>query len=197
MATGRINKRTVDALKAGDRDQFLWDEELRGFGIKVTPLGVKSYLLQYRMGGREAATRRYTIGRHGSPWSPDSARDRAKVVLEQARSGKDPQLHERAQRRAAVDLAFDTYLERFLSQYGRAHWRDGTYASAASNLRRLVVPVLSKKPLPQIDRRDLTAVFDALPKGKPALPRTYFRTYAECLAGRQNAAISKGRLLRE
>jgi len=55
MATGRISKRTVDALKPGEQDNYLWDGgykgALSGFGVKVTPAGRKVYLVQYRLGG--------------------------------------------------------------------------------------------------------------------------------------------------
>jgi hypothetical protein len=67
MATGKITKRTLDALQANAVAGFLWDEDLKGFGLKVTTGGSASYVVQYRMGGREAKTRRYTIGSHGSP----------------------------------------------------------------------------------------------------------------------------------
>ena len=69
--TVKITKRTVDAAAHGERDLFLWDAEVKGFGLKVTPAGSKVYMLQYRMGGRDTPTRRYTIGKHGSPWTPD------------------------------------------------------------------------------------------------------------------------------
>ena len=64
MATGKISKRTVDLLKAGSRTELLWDTDLKGFGAKITPSGSLTYLIQFRMGGREAKTRRYTIGTH-------------------------------------------------------------------------------------------------------------------------------------
>ena len=67
MATGRIGKRAVDAMRSAGVAGFLWDEDIKGFGMKVTSSGAASYILQYRMGGRESKTRRYTIGGHGSP----------------------------------------------------------------------------------------------------------------------------------
>ncbi len=69
MATGKANKRTVDALKPSAGVAFLWDDDLKRFGAKITPAGVVAYIYQYRMGGREAKMRRYTIGAHGSPWT--------------------------------------------------------------------------------------------------------------------------------
>ena len=69
MATGRINKTAVDALFVAHGETFLWDNDLHGFGLKATAAGAKSYLIQYRIGGRGAKARRLTIGRHGSPWT--------------------------------------------------------------------------------------------------------------------------------
>ena len=62
----KITKRTVDAAQANGADQFLWDSDLKGFGLKVTPAGNKVYILQYRKGGRGTPTKRVTIGRHGA-----------------------------------------------------------------------------------------------------------------------------------
>jgi hypothetical protein len=55
MAKGRITKRAVDAAKARNKDSYLWDRELAGFGLKVTPAGSKVYLVQYELGGRKRA----------------------------------------------------------------------------------------------------------------------------------------------
>ena len=60
-----ITKRAVDAAMPSGKDAFLWDDKLKGFGLKVTPAGVKVYLCQYRTGGRGTPTKRVTIGRHG------------------------------------------------------------------------------------------------------------------------------------
>jgi hypothetical protein len=73
---GKITKRTVDAGRAGQSDQFLWDTDLKGFGLKITPAGSRVYILQYRRGGRGAPTKRVTIGRHGA-LTPEEARKQA------------------------------------------------------------------------------------------------------------------------
>ena len=78
----KITKRVVDAAAPGDRDTFLWDGELKGFGLKVTPAGRKVYIAQDRLPGR--STQRFTIGRHGSPWTPDGARAEAMSILRHA-----------------------------------------------------------------------------------------------------------------
>ncbi|WP_395223980.1 Arm DNA-binding domain-containing protein, partial [Salmonella sp. SAL00541] len=56
----------------------------------VTHTGVRSYLLQYRMGGRGHPSQTITIGRHGSPWTAEKAREQAADLLELVRKGVDP-----------------------------------------------------------------------------------------------------------
>lgn len=168
MATGRVTKRSVDTMRPAANDQFLWDDELGGFGLRVTSNGAKSYVLQYRMGGREAPARRFTIGRHGSPWTPDTARKEAQRLLMQVRQGTDPVEAGKERRRQAIDLAFDSYVEMFIERYLKPRWRK--WDLAASMLRREAIPVLGAKPLPAIRRADLTALWDRL-DDRPATKR--------------------------
>src|SRR5688500_5796152 len=123
MPRSRITKHTVDCVEPGAKDKFMWDEELRGFGVRVTPTGSRSYVLQYRMGGREAPARRYTIGRHGSPWTPQTARKEAERLLILVHQAIDPVQADHDRRRQAVDLAFDTYVELFIELYLKKRWK--------------------------------------------------------------------------
>src|SRR5260221_13910722 len=88
--TVRITKRVVDAAIPTGRDQWLWDGEVKGFGLKVTPTGQKIYVVQYRTGGRETTARRFTIGKHGSPWTPETARQEAIRIKAEVAQGGDP-----------------------------------------------------------------------------------------------------------
>ena len=83
----RITKRTVDQLSPSSRDAILWDGEVRGFGVRCRHSGAKHYVLKMRVGGRQ---RWLTIGRHGSPWTPDSARRDALRLLGLRAAGQDP-----------------------------------------------------------------------------------------------------------
>ena len=89
LASANITKRAVDAAKARRTDSYLWDRELPGFGLKVTPAGRKVYLVQYRLGGRKGRTRRVTIGQHGE-LTPTLARAEAKRLLGEIAAGRDP-----------------------------------------------------------------------------------------------------------
>ena len=173
MPTARISKRIVDALEPGPKDQLLWDSEVTGFGIKVTPRGGRTYLLQYRMGGRGSSTRRFTIGRHGN-WTPDEARAQARRLRQLVDMGIDPQEAERERQRQSVDLRFTTMLARFLDEYGKIKWSPATYFAGESNLRRYALPVLKQKGLHEVSRADVRAIRDAVPATKQGLRRSLF-----------------------
>ena len=62
MAKQKLNKSTVERLSPTDADYVVWDADLPGFGVRVKPSGVKSYVVQYR--NRQTGTsRRKTIRR--------------------------------------------------------------------------------------------------------------------------------------
>lgn len=170
MATGKITKRAVDSLQLAERDQFLWDEELKGFGLKLTPKGARSYVYQYRLGGREATVRRYTIGRHGSPWTPTTAREEALRLAHIVAQGIDPVARDLERRRAAVELAFAAYSGHFLKSCKGVGWR----RMVERTLRLHAVPVLGNKPIPGITRSDITSVLDRIPGNNAALRRNTF-----------------------
>lgn len=169
MATGRITKTAVDRATPGAVDRFLWDDEIKGFGLKVTPSGAKSYIIQYRTGGRGSPTRRYTMGRHGA-LTPHTAKTEAKRLLGLVSEGKDPASDKRDARTVSVDLSFPKFAERFLDQYVKPEW-PASYNFAEGVLRLHVTPRLKPLALPAIRRADVARVFDAMPSGKPALRR--------------------------
>lgn len=170
MATGRISKRTLDALLLAAVDGFLWDEDLRGFGLKTTSRGAASYVVQYRMGGREAKTRRYTIGTHGSPWTPATAREEASRILLLVAQGIDPVESDKQRRREAVDLAFSNYADRFAASCKGRGWKTLVARSFSLHIK----PRLRDKALPTIMRTDVVDVFDHMPAEQIANRRNVF-----------------------
>ena len=170
MATGKISKRTVDGLCSGTATTFLWDDDLKGFGVKVTAAGAVSYILQFRMGGRESNTRRYTIGSHGSPWTPVMARAEAERLSFLIAQGVDPAEADKQRRREAVDLAFSQYGDRFADSCKGTGWRRLVLRSLRLHLK----PVLASKPLPTITRADVVSVFDQMPPEQVANRRNVF-----------------------
>lgn len=109
-ASLKITKTVVDGLPVPDSGYtLLWDGVLRGFGVRVTANGVKSFILQYRISGR---SRRITLGRYGS-LTVEKARKWAITYLDLVDSGRDPVERKAKKETSYVSLreVFDAYLE--------------------------------------------------------------------------------------
>lgn len=171
MAKGRINKTNVDAQEPGTSELMLWDDRISGFGLKVTPAGAKSYLFQYRLGGRAGRTRRYSIGKHG-PITAEKARKEAERLSALVRQGIDPQQEKQDSGRRAVDLAFKSYVTRFVDDCLKVRWK-ASHKDGEALLKRYAIPVLGAKPLHEITRADIRAVLKPA-SGKVATARNLF-----------------------
>lgn len=171
MAQGRITKRSVEgiALPPVGKRAHLWDDTLKGFGVMVTPNGVRSYVVQYRMGGRESTTKTMTLGHHGSPLTADIARSAAADALEKVRCGVDPKAERELVRKRESqadllhrELAFSAYSEQFLVRH--ADGRLKTAKDIRSVFRRDLIPFFGEQSLALIVRSDVTRCLDHVSK---------------------------------
>ncbi len=169
MATGRISNRSVGAFKPSERVKLLWDSGLPGFGLKVTPAGGRTYLVQYRVGGRKGRTRRLTIGKHGT-LTPDQARQRAKHVLGEVAAGKDP-AEDRTRARQAKTVA--ELCELYLSK-GVAKKKAATVAKDRGRIELHVKPLIGRRRARDITQDDIERFMNAIAEsfGKGAASRT-------------------------
>jgi integrase len=158
MSNRPITLRTIDAIKpcpAGD--VYTWDPNLRGFGLRVTPKGVKSYVLQYRVTG--GPSRRKTIGIHGSPWTTQTARKEAERLLMIVRQGIDPVEAQREAKRKEKALNVAAYCDFFVDLYLQPHWPD-TWPEAMRTLENVVKPRWGKRSLLSLKRADMVKLMD-------------------------------------
>src|ERR1700730_1188270 len=158
---GKITKRSVDALKsaADGGEVVLWDTELRGFGVRVQRGGAKSYVLHYRAGtGRGAPLRKLTIGRHGSPWTPERARTEAKKLFGLIEDGADPAADKMARKEAPT---MSELAERFLTEHAEAKRKASTAAEYRRLLDNIILPPLGKRKVADIARADVTKLHHA------------------------------------
>jgi integrase len=136
----KLTKQIVDAAKA----PFTWDSELRGFGLRRSPAGVKSYILQYRTGGRGSQARRRTIGRHGV-LTPEEARTRARRWLAEVADGSDPAAFRDAKQKGlTVAELCDLYLRDGPAE--KPNKKASSWQTDTSNITRHIKPLLGRKP---------------------------------------------------
>src|SRR4029079_19190355 len=132
----------VDAAKARKTDSYLWDKDLHGFGLKVTPAGSKVYLVQYQLGGRKGRRRRVTIGRHGEV-TPTFARAEAKRLLGEIAAGRDPAS---ARDKAKADKSLALVLNQFVLEHVRPKLKASTAREYERTARLYIVPRLGRRP---------------------------------------------------
>jgi integrase len=154
--TLRITKRTVDQLSARNRDVVVWDAEVKGFGVRCRASGAKHYVLKMRVGGRQ---RWLTIGRHGSPWTPDNARSEAIRLLGLKAGGNDP-ASDRDRQRGAITIA--ELGSRFLTEYVAQHCKANTAYEYRRAVELFINPALGRHRISDVLRADVASLHHAL-----------------------------------
>jgi integrase len=157
----KVTKRVVDAAKAGVRVRIIWDEALKGFGLRVTPAGAKSYVVQYRVGrGRNAPSRRITIGRR----TPELARKEAQRLLGKVAAGSDPAEARKAEARGmTIAELCDLYLAE-----GVGHKKPSTIKNDRSRMEHHIRPLIGRLRLDKITRAEIERMQRDITTGKTA-----------------------------
>ena len=168
MAKAKITKRAVDAIdcKVGKAGSVrLWDTEIKGFGVRAYPTGRRVYVFKYAVDGRQGFV---TIGDHGDPYTPDSARERALELSFAVSKGEDPGAKRRAGKPSmTVSDLIDLYL--LEGPASRPNKRDSTWSSERSRLNRHVRPLLGSKPANKVQTDDVEIMQADVAAGKTAL----------------------------
>lgn len=152
----KLTKRTVETLKPGTGDVFAWDDELRGFGVRVKPSGVRTFIVQYR--NAHGRSKRLTIGQFGR-LTVDQARREARISLADVARGSDP-AEDRAGNRKAATLA--TFATRYLADHADTRMKPRSAAEDRRMLDRYVLPVLGARKIADIDRADVTRLHQGM-----------------------------------
>jgi Arm DNA-binding domain len=76
----------VESTAPSASDVFAWDNELRGFGMRVKPSGLRSYIVQYR--NAHGRSKRMTIGGHAR-LTAEETRKHARQILAEVEKGGD------------------------------------------------------------------------------------------------------------
>lgn len=163
----KLTKRTVDAAGVREKDYFIWDDDLPGFGLRVFASGKRSYLVQYRAAGR---TRRYTIGLHGV-WTPETARQEAKVQLGRIAKGDNPAEERQLDHQAiTVKELCQLYLKDLdagliLGKGGRPK-KSTTIITDTGRIQRHIIPLIGNRRVKDLVKADINKVLKDIMAGK-------------------------------
>ena len=144
----KLNKSNIEALKSTEKDKFYWDDELKGFGLRVSPKGKKSFLVQYRQDGR---SQRVRIGQFGKITAFNARRD-ARILLGKIAQGKSPADKARIKRNSPT---FDEVAQRFIKDHIELRLKPNTQLDYKQILRRYLVPALGPRRVSDIAYNDI------------------------------------------
>jgi integrase len=152
----RITLSRVERLKPGE---IVWDSGVRGFGIRCQRQR-KIYVLKATIAGRQ---RWFSIGEHGAPWTPDSARRQAQVLWGKIRSGEDIAgiRNARRDRPRISDLCV-----RYLRDHAREHKKRSSAHLDERNIENHIRPLLGALYVDEISRAEIDQFKRAVRDGK-------------------------------
>lgn len=157
----KITKKYVESLKSQDgKEIFIWDTELKGFGVRIWPSGKKTYLVQYR--NEFNRTRRRKIGTHGSI-TTEQARDQAKIILGSIAKGEDPSAEHRNKR---LERKISELCSAYLELHAKPHKNVVSYIEDERRINNVILPRFGMMKLSELKSVDLQALhneFSVLP----------------------------------
>jgi integrase len=161
----KLSRRTITAIESVQRSTIFYDTELTGFGLKIQPSGVASWIIEYRpgAGGRSVPPRRLVLGRSNA-LTPDQARKLASELLAKVRLGADP-AEERSQARTAETLG--DLLDLFMDNHIRPKRKERTVILFGGYIRNHIRPVLGRRKAPTLAKAEVEKLHRSIGKSNP------------------------------
>lgn len=145
----RLTKRYLDSLPLKEKEYFIWDDQIKGFGIRVYPNGGMRYVAQtFRLG----KTTRVQIGKYGTlPF--EEAKKRARKIIANIDDGINPNEDKKADRRSPMVQQLG---ERFLDEYVPSHCKERTQVEYKHALNKYILPAIGSIKVLKLTRDDVS-----------------------------------------
>ena len=169
MTVVKITRRAIEGIEPAEKAFIVYDSEIKGFGVRVMPSGIATYILEYRPGegGRGVAKKRMALGRT-TELTPDEARKLAQHNLGAVRRGDDPLL-ERETRRREIKLRELIDAWEAENPPGRKSGKPmaaRTRANTLARLRHHVVPLLGDRRVSAVSADDVNDMIRRVTNGE-------------------------------
>lgn len=148
----KLTQRLVEQASSVERETFVWDTDVPGFGLRLMPSGSKSFIVSLRIGGRGGQQRRRMLGKP-SVLSVEVARRKARLMVAEAKDGKDPVAALLAERRK---LRVREVTELFLSQYVEVKRKPSYARECRRIIDRHLLPAFGVRPIADVNRAEIT-----------------------------------------
>lgn len=151
----KFTKSRIEAIKPEKRECFVWDESIRGFGLRVSPKGKKSYFIQYRLHGK---TNRIHLGSAEHILLSD-AQKAASIILSDLAVGRNPALERQRLRKSPT-------MEKVVSRYLSEHVEPKLKKSTAEDYKRIlnnhILPRFRTMKVKTITHKDIMSLHHAM-----------------------------------
>ena len=168
-----LSLNVLNNLRPSEKEYFVWDFSMAGFGVRVKPNGSVSFVVQYKTA--DGRTRRQSLGTYGRKGHPafKQARDAADALLSKAKLGMDPIGQARSKRDALTiaDLCREYLVEaeagRVLNRSGRPK-ATSTLKTDRGRICQHILPLIGRKRVEELSRQDVTRFIRDVEMGKTA-----------------------------
>lgn len=178
--TRRVIDEAAKKLAAGNRErELLWDDEIAGFGVRLTKKG-GAYFLNYR--NAASVERRLTLGTLAE-LTIEQARRKAAETRVSIRAGADP-LGEIRAKAAAPAAPQAMTLKQLFDKWrdaGQAGWSKRTYEDYGYTFKRHILPTLGERPAAEITKVEIADMITAIKKQSASSAALALRTLSSCL----------------
>ena len=160
----KLTKQIIASAKAQDREMIVWDNEVLGLGLRVTPGGAKSFILKTRIGGgRSAPIKKPTIGKMGD-LTLDQAKAKARAWKALAADGVDPTRHKDEAGRTVADLC---------AEYMEVHApRKRSSGDDKAKIKQHILPRLGRRLIRDVSFSDIERLHRSMKKAPYAANRS-------------------------
>lgn len=156
MPTKHLTAKSLEALKTDKPVEDFWDRSLKGFVVRVTSKGTKSFSIVYRNSRRER--KRYAFGEYPHMTLAD-ARDKAFQLLSDVLQGQDPNEAEKAFKRSnTVSELCDLYIK----YHALPNKRPSSVQKDEQAIKKDIRPVLGKFKISEVKRANIISVLDRI-----------------------------------
>lgn len=157
----KLTQTFVKNTKPKTERYAVWDTEISGFGLRVSPTGAKSFVLKYT--NLQQDQKFYTIGKFGN-LTVDKARKEAQKQRGLIASGKDPQTLKLETREA---ITIKELCEEYIKN-GCDNKKPSTISTDLGRIKRHIIPLLGSKPIKDLRQIHITKFYNDVSTGKTA-----------------------------
>ena len=148
-AMAKLSKRTVTAALKKSQPYLLFDDDVRGFAVRVHPSGEKTFIMRYRFGG---ADRKLNLGHFGSITAA-----KARMLALKARAaladGVDPGAE---RRKLAASPTLTSLGERFMREHVMVRCKPSTQDEYQRALDLFINRKLGRRRVGEVTRADIS-----------------------------------------